>query len=145
MIYKINYREQMFIRYLIVGGATSAVGFLTYFACTRTILVPDKTSSLQIANIISWVTAVTFAYFSNRKYVFNCRNDAILYEALRFYISRISTLLIDMMLMYCGVILLHLNDILLKFLVQVIIVALNYIFSSFFVFKNRTHNSNKVM
>lgn len=30
---------------------------------------------LQAANVLSWIAAVTFAYFTNRKYVFESKNE----------------------------------------------------------------------
>ena len=39
---------------------------------------------LQAANVLSWIAAVTFAYFTNRKYVFESKNEKRLQERRRF-------------------------------------------------------------
>ena len=67
-----NCRE--IIRYLIVGVLTTVVSLGTYYGLTLTVLDPDNAVQLQIANVLSWIAAVTFAYFANRKYVFRSEN-----------------------------------------------------------------------
>ena len=89
---------------------------------------------LQIANIISWVTCVTFAYFTNKNYVFIQKEKSIR-EALPFYLSRLSTLLLDMLLMFILVTKLNMYDKICKLIVQIIIIILNYILSKLLVFK----------
>lgn len=133
-LYK-KYKE--IINYIIVGGLTTVVSLGTYYACVYIFLDPKNGVELQLANIISWIAAVTFAYFSNRKFVFESKNDKVLKEATKFYLSRLSTLLIDMLFMLIFVTLFNINDKLAKLLVQFIILVLNYIFSKLFVFKNK--------
>ena len=64
----LKYKE--IINYLIVGGLTTVVSLVTYYACVLTFLDPNNPLQLQIANVISWIFAVAFAYVTNRKYVF---------------------------------------------------------------------------
>ena len=123
------------INYLIIGGLTTVVSLAVYYGLTLTIFDPNKALELQIANIISWIAAVTFAYFTNRKFVFKKEDKPNIKEASSFCASRISTLLIDMLLMFIFVTKLHFNDKIIKVIVQVIVIVLNYIFSKFFVFK----------
>jgi len=133
-LYK-KYREQ--IIYLIVGGLTTVVSLLAYYIPVLTFLDPDNPLQLQIANVISWVCAVTFAYFTNRSFVFQSKNPNMLVEAIKFVGARVSTLLIDMAIMALLVTLLKMNDKLAKLIVQVVVFILNYIFSKFFVFKKK--------
>jgi len=125
------------INYIIVGGLTTVVSLGSYYICVLLFLDPKNGLELQIANIISWIAAVTFAYFSNRKFVFKSKNENILKEASKFYLSRVSTLIIDMLFMMIFVTLFTMNDKVAKLLVQFIILVLNYIFSKLFVFKNK--------
>lgn len=122
------------INYVIVGGLTTVVSLVTYYACVFTFLNPKDALQLQIANIISWIFAVLFAYFANRKYVFKSKSQNKLNEFLKFTLARVSTLLIDMFSMFCLVTLLGLNDKISKLFVQVIVIILNYVFSKIFVF-----------
>ena len=131
----IKYEE--IINYLIVGVLTTVVSLATYFICTETFLDPNKKLELQIANIISWVFAVAFAYFTNRKYVFKSKNKNMLKEASSFVGSRILSLLMDMFTMFIIVSVLHLNDKIGKLVSQVIVTVANYILSKLFVFKKK--------
>ena len=128
-----RYRE--LISYLIVGGLTTVVSLGTYYGCTLTVLDAAVPLQLQAANVLSWIAAVTFAYFTNRKYVFESRNQHILKEAAAFYASRLSTLLMDMGLMFLMVTILNWNDKIAKLIVQVVVTVANYVISKFFVFK----------
>lgn len=125
------------INYLIVGVLTTIVSLATYFICTETFLDPTKKIELQIANIISWVFAVAFAYFTNRKFVFKSKNKNMLKEASSFVGSRILSLLMDMFTMFIIVSVLHLNDKIGKLVSQVIVTIANYILSKLFVFKKK--------
>ena len=134
-----DYRQ--IINYTIIGILTTIVSLLTYYICVSTILDPLVPMQLQIANITAWITAVTFAYYTNRRYVFNkSANADMISEAIKFYMLRMTSLLIDMLLMYIGVILMACNDKVIKLLVQIFLVVINYIFSKFFVFDNHIKN-----
>lgn len=125
------------IRYLIIGVLTTIVSLVIYYVLTYTILNPNNTIELQIANILSWVVSVTFAYFTNRQFVFQKKDKFNFKEMISFYLSRVSTLLLDMLLMYILVSILKFNDKIIKILVQVIVIVLNYILSKFIVFNKK--------
>ena len=135
MIKKTYLKYKEIINYLIFGVLTTIVSLTTYYLLTLTILNPNNPIKLQLANIISWITCVTFAYITNRKYVFSPTNKNIKKEALEFYSSRIASLILDMLLMFILVTILNLNDKIIKLLVQIIIIITNYILSKLIVFK----------
>lgn len=137
----IKYQE--IISYLIFGVLTTIISLATYYLLVYTILDPNKGFELQIANIISWIAAVTFAYFTNRKYVFKSNKEKRLKEAFNFYLSRLSTLLIDMFLMWLLVTKLSFNDKIIKMIVQVVVIILNYVLSKFLVFRKKNLNEKK--
>lgn len=126
--------EEIF-RYLIVGVLTTIVSLGSYYICVLTFLDPNNPIELQIANILSWITCVTFAYFANRSFVFKSKNENKVKELASFYTSRITTLLMDAGIMFIFVTWLGFNDKIIKLLVQVIVTIANYIFSKIFVFK----------
>ena len=130
------------IRYLIIGGLTTLVSLGVYYLCVLTFLDPNNGVQLAIANVISWVAAVTFAYFTNRWFVFRSKNDHMLREAVAFYTSRISTLLMETGLMFLGVTVLGFNDKVMKLIVQFFVMAGNYIISKFFVFKDKKQENS---
>ncbi|MCD7818472.1 MAG: GtrA family protein [Lachnospiraceae bacterium] len=128
-----KYRE--IINYLIVGVLTTVVSLTVYYACVLTFLDPQAALELQAANVISWIAAVTFAYFTNRKFVFESKAENIGKEMASFYASRVVTLLMDMGCMFLMVTCLGMNDKIAKLVVQVIVTVGNYILSKFVVFR----------
>lgn len=125
------------INYLIVGGLTTVVSLGTYYFCVYTFLNPNNAFQLQIANIISWISCVTFAYFTNRIFVFKSKRTDKLKEAISFYGSRIATLLLEMGIMFVFVTILHFNDKIIKLIAQVVITILNYILSKLLIFRKK--------
>lgn len=132
---KLYHKYEEIINYLIIGVLTTVVSLVVYYGLTYTVFDPKDALELQITNIISWVAAVTFAYFTNRSFVFKQKNKINFKEISSFYLSRVSTLILDMLLMYILVTRLHFNDKIIKIIVQVIVIVLNYILSKLFVFK----------
>lgn len=128
-----KYREV--IMYLIFGVLTTVISLLVYYGLVYTVLNPEDAIQLQVANIISWVAGVTFAYFTNRKYVFESSNKNRLKEAGSFVLARVTTLVMDMAIMFLGVTILAFNDKIIKIISQVAVIVANYIFSKIFVFK----------
>lgn len=133
-LYK-KYKE--IINYLIVGVLTTVVSLGVYYACVLSFLDPENAFQLQIANVISWIAAVTFAYFTNRKFVFESKNPDMLKEASAFVGARVATLLMDMLCMFIMVTCMGLSDKIAKLVVQVIVTVANYIFSKIFVFRGK--------
>ena len=128
-----KYREM--IMYLIFGVLTTVVSLIVYYLLVYTVLNPNNAFELQVANILSWVAGVTFAYFTNRSVVFQSKNENKLKEATSFVLARVVTLVMDMLIMFIGVTLLHGSDKVLKLISQVIVIVSNYVFSKLFVFK----------
>ncbi len=125
--------------YLIVGACTTFISLLTYYLLTKSLLNPSNKIELQIANIISWIISVLFAYWANRKFVFQSREANIIKEGSKFITSRISTLLLDMLIMFIFVSVLHINDKIAKLISQILVIIGNYLISKFLVFK-KVHN-----
>ena len=139
-IKNIYIKNREIIVYLIVGVLTTVVSLGVYYGLVLTILDPDNAIQLQIANVSSWVAAVTFAYFTNRIFVFRSKNKNMLKEGFKFYSSRVFTLLVDMLIMFVLVTLLHLNDKIVKVIVQFVVTVVNYVISKFIVFKKNKND-----
>lgn len=129
-----KYKE--IIMYLIFGVLTTVVSLVSYYLLTITILNPESGIQLQIANIISWILSVAFAYITNRKYVFHSKSKNILSEVTSFVGGRVATLIMDMLIMFVFVTILHFNDKVFKLVSQVVVTIGNYIISKIFVFKD---------
>ncbi len=124
------------IAYLIVGGLTTIVSLGIYYGLVLTILDPHHPIQLQTANVCSWIGAVSFAYFTNRRFVFHSSNPDKLREASRFFAARIGTLLLDMAIMFFTVTLGGFNDKIAKLAAQVAVTIANYLFSKLLVFRH---------
>lgn len=135
-LYK-KYKE--IINYLIFGVLTTIVNLVTKYILLFTIFDASNPIQLQSTIIVSWIVAVLFAYFTNRKFVFESTNKNKLKEFISFIIARISTLLLEMIIMWFFVTLLKLNSnlyvIIFTIIAQVAVVIGNYVFSKLFVFK----------
>lgn len=131
----LKYKEV--INYLIFGVLTTIVSLVVYYISVYTFLNPENALQLQIANVISWIAGVTFAYFTNRKYVFESKTENKVTEAGKFVFARLTTLILDMLIMWLGVTVLLLNDKIFKIISQVVVIVLNYVLSKVFVFKKR--------
>ena len=134
---KIYNQYKEIINYLIVGVLITIVSLDVYYGCVLTILYPHDPIQLQIANVVSWVAAVTFAYFTNRKYVFESHEPDMLKEGSAFFASRVGTLLMDMGTMFLLVTVMGMSDKIAKLIVQVIVTVGNYLFSKLLVFRKQ--------
>lgn len=135
-----KYREV--ISYLFFGVLTTVVSLVVYYGLVFTIFDPENAVQLQAANVVSWVAAVAFAYVTNRKYVFESTNKNKLQEATKFVLSRLSTLGLDMLIMFIGVTWLKGDDKIMKIVSQVLVIVGNYVLSKLFVFKAKSTAKN---
>ena len=129
---KFKYKEIM--NYLVCGGLSTIVNFVSYFIATRVFGVEEV-----IGSAISWFCAVLCAYITNKLFVFETKTDtkkAFLKEITSFFAFRvISGILCDVGTFALMVEVFHINDIFSKIVTQVMVVILNYIFSKLIIFK----------
>ncbi len=123
------------IRYLIVGGLTTVVSMVLYYGSIWTFLDAKDPIELQIANVLSWIGAVLFAYVTNRIFVFESKSTSVFKEFTSFVGSRVLTLLLDMGTMYVLVTVLAVNENISKIFAMVLVTVGNYVISKIFVFK----------
>ena len=141
-IKELYFKYKEIVNYLIFGVLTTVVSLVTYYICVYTVLDPEQAVQLQIANVISWILGVAFAYVTNRKFVFESNEKNKIKEASKFVTSRIATLLMDMAIMFIGVTLLKFNDKIIKLVSQVVVIIANYLLSKIIVF-NKGENKNE--
>lgn len=127
---KIYKKYEEIINYLIFGVLTTLVSILSYAFFTRLF-----NFDYVISNILSWILSVTFAFVTNQKFVFKTSSSNYVKDIFKFYLSRLASLGIELVIMYILVTLLNLNDMISKIIVQFIVIVLNYVLSKLFVFK----------
>ena len=120
------------VRYIFFGGCTTLVNLVCFYIFWNICHV-----NLNIANVISIVVAIIFAYVVNSKYVFQDKCET-LKDHIQPFCKFVSARLLTMVIEVGGVGLLvegmGMNGMVGKFCTQFIVLALNYIFSKFFVF-----------
>jgi putative flippase GtrA len=127
----VKYKEV--ISYLVFGVLTTVVNLVVYFGCTSILGI-----NYLIANGISWVAAVAFAYVTNRTWVFQSKVrgfSAILRQMAAFVGCRLISGGMDMAIMFISVSVIGIPDSFAKFMTQVVVVVLNYIFSKLIIFR----------
>ncbi|MDB0439182.1 teichoic acid glycosylation protein [Clostridioides difficile] len=131
MIFK-KHRET--ILYLFFGAFTTLINIISYLFFTRVILF-----NFMIANALSWIIAVLFAYVTNKFFVFKSMRVEIIFlfkEFLSFLNFRLLSGVIEMVIMYIMIDLLFVNDVIVKVITNIIVIILNYLFSKMIIFKN---------
>lgn len=140
-IWNLYKKYEEIINYLVVGGLTTIVAIGSKLLLLATILDQTNGLELQIAEIISWFLAVTFAYVANRIFVFKSKTSGskCAREIFNFFKGRIATQLIQMFIMWFFVTLLELDSnvwvLVFTLVCQVMQIVLNYVISKLLVFK----------
>lgn len=128
-----KYRE--LILYVFFGGLTTLVDWVSYWLMTDLLHVP-----YMAAAFLSQIFSILFAYVTNRRFVFESRVSgvrAVAVEMAKFFGARGVSLLLNMLVMFLGVDLLHVNDKVIKVIASVLVIIANYIFSKLFVFRDK--------
>lgn len=155
------------LMYLLFGVLTTLVGWIVYFAIMiggRILLdLPQEDTAsgayfalYTAAQLIQWVCAVLFAFFTNRKWVFTDadRSKNVFLQLLTFSGGRVVTLVLDYAITLFGGMLLvrllpalnsvalggfelNVNEIFAKIVAAVVVIIGNYFFSKFLVFKGK--------
>lgn len=126
-------KHREIIMYLVFGVLTTLVNWFSYMIFTDLFHV-----SYLWSTVISQVLAVLFAYVTNRKWVFKSKAQGvkdISLEAVKFFSCRGLAFVLDIVLMFVGVDLLHINDKFMKLAANGIIIIVNYVSSKIVVFR----------
>lgn len=131
--------DRELIRYVIMGALTTLVNFLAYSLLTRVLGL-----TLLLANTLSWVVAVAFAYVGNKLFVFQSKTEtfrALITEIGLFAGMRLASLGLETLLLWLMVDKLSINDLVAKAVCAVIVVISNYIFSKLVIFRKARKQS----
>lgn len=124
--------------YLIVGVMTTIVSWGAAYL-GKLVLDTDISWQNTVNNTFSWLVGVLFAYPLNRKWVFKSTNPKIIKEFLSFAASRVSTLIMDVVIMWVTVNVIGMNYWIAKiFISSVIVTVANYVFSKLLIFKKKS-------
>ena len=121
------------MRYLIFGALTTLVNIVAYSILYYTLHINNA-----ISNVLAWIIGATFAYITNKLYVFDSKVNTkkeLLKEIVYFYGCRLLTLAVDEGIMIFTVDKLGWNALLMKIIANIIVIILNFIFSKILIFK----------
>lgn len=116
------------ISYLLTGGATTLINYAVY------LILLHAGADYLAANTIAWIFAVSFAYFSNRHFVFRSENQ-IGKELLSFVSLRFVTLLMENLLLFLFIRQLYFSPLISKIAVSFVTTAANYILCKCQIFR----------
>ncbi len=131
IITKIFTREV--IAYIIFGILTTIVNIGISTLCESLLKIEGNISST-----IGIICSILFAYFTNRKLVFNSKANTMkekLLEFWKFILGRIFTMLIEMGGFFILYTVLAIPFIISKCTITVVVIILNFFISKFFAFK----------
>ena len=138
-----KYREQLLS--LIFGGLTTAIdwaiSFLLYYLWDG--VMQTTPALVHVADVIAWVAAVTFAFVTNRIWVFeSCKKGflPIMGELCSFAGGRVFTLLLQEAVMAVFVTWLGLNKYVFRILAAILVIVLNYFISKLIVFRKKKYD-----
>lgn len=127
----IKYKEV--IHYLFFGVLSFVVSMVTYYLARICF-------NYVLSNLISWILAVLFAYVTNKLFVFESKVDTkqkLLKEFFTFVASRVFTFVLETFVMYVMIDWMHINDMVVKVIAQIIVICTNYILSKLIIFKKK--------
>ncbi|MEA5013014.1 MAG: GtrA family protein [Candidatus Limiplasma sp.] len=135
-------KEYELLRYLIAGGLTTLLSLAVYalfcIAVSADHTVEGATRlQANIGQVLSWIIAVLFAFWINRRMVFQVQGGSpagILKELLQFMASRLVSLVLFEIALFNLLLSLGLSKMMSKVVGQVFVVVFNYVVSKFWIF-----------
>lgn len=146
--------------YIIFGVCTTVISFVTYYIFRW--IFPDESSvpawlgwiygitsafgtesATALPVLLSWICSVTFAFVTNRLFVFqsSAKKAGVVREGAAFFLSRVFTLIVDLVIMFLLVDLTGIKNGLYEFaakvLSNIVVLVLNYILSKVLVFRKK--------
>lgn len=137
-LYK-KYKE--ILLYLFFGGLAFIISIASYAFANVELGMNEL-----IANVISWILAVLFAYATNRIWVFNAPTDTakeFFKQISSFFAGRVATFVVEEVILLVFITWLRFNSIGVKVVAQIVVIVLNYIISKLVIFKKDRVNEGE--
>ena len=126
-------KYKMVLLYVFFGGRTTVISIAS-FALFLYLGLNEL-----VANVLSWIFAVLFAYVTNRTWVFDSRAAGlrnVCREAAAFFGGRLLTLGMEELLLVVFVTWLRFDSMIVKIAAQIVVLVSNFVISKWLVFKN---------
>ncbi|MDD6855793.1 MAG: GtrA family protein [Oscillospiraceae bacterium] len=121
--------------YLFFGVLTTVVNYAVYLPCLNFLGF-----SAAVSNCIAWVVAVTFAFLTNKPFVFQSHDwsrKTVVPEFTKFIATRISSGVLETVILLIAVDTLGGNGNIWKLITQVMVIVVNYVGSKLLVFRKK--------
>lgn len=151
---------QEIVTYVFFGVLSTVVNLATFYLFKQLFIsigwdgifnaiIPKDSKIVEIfsggsdyldANFIAWIITVTFAFVTNKLWVFDSKSwkpSVAAKEFTGFMGARIFSFVVETVMMFVMVTLLSWNDFIAKVIVGIVVVIINYIFSKLIIFKNK--------
>lgn len=134
------------VRYIGSGICTTLVNIGVFYGLRTLLGVP-----ISAANLISILTAIIFAFFVNKRFVFRAESTKDTEKQfIRFIGMRGITFAVELFGLEWLVFVVHFPEMWAKFSIQFFVIVMNYVISKWFVFadgrqKNGENNSHSSM
>ena len=128
-------RHREVLLYLFFGALTTVVSIGSFWLCDSVLLWNE-----HVANTVSWLLAVLFAFVTNRVWVFDAATktkSAFLKQLLGFYGGRLATFGVEELILLVFITWLRFPSMVVKIAATVVVLVLNYVLSKLFVFKKK--------
>ena len=127
-------KTKMLLLYMLFGAGTTLVNLVLF-----DLFYYRLGSGTVISNIVSWVGSVLFAFVTNKWYVFESKDwnfRLTAKEFMSFAGCRSATGLLDLTFIYISVDMLHHEAMVMKILVNILVIILNFVGSKM-IFKKK--------
>lgn len=121
------------LTYLFFGVLTTVVNYVVYLPCYNLL-----GWSAGFSNILAWIIAVTFAFVTNKPFVFKSHDwswKVVWPELTKFVGCRVGSGVLETVILMVAVDWLQGSGNVWKLITAVLVIVLNYIGSKFLVFK----------
>ena len=133
--------------YLVFGVLTTVVSWASYALFIKILgSISNSDVRITVANVLSWIAAVLFAFITNKLWVFDSKSwkpSVVIKELGMFVVARLATGCIEWfgvpLLVKIGVDqeLFGTEGMVAKIIASVLVVILNYFFSKLLIFKKK--------
>ena len=126
-----KYRD--ILSYLFFGVLTTVVNFAVYFPLYNWLGL-----SATLSNSVAWAVSVAFAFLTNKPFVFQSHDwslPVVVPELVKFLGTRIGSGLLETLVIFLTVDLLNMEGNVVKIIVSVLVVIMNYVGSKLLVFR----------
>ena len=132
---KIYRKNEEAVNYLFWGFAAFVLGTGLFYVFANVMGLYE-----QIANVLSWIICVIFAYVTNRTFVFKSKVKGIkniFAEFKDFIAARILTLVMENVILFVMIDLMDINNMIAKIVGQVVVIVSNYFLSKLWIFRKK--------